>query len=214
MVTTSRSSLISFTVCVFGRLTSMPDCRMGAVIMKMISSTSITSTKGTMLISEREVPVWRASCGIRLFPFTSFLLLLFRVPHPSCPETRRARSVRRVGGAALPSQTSHFGSPPKPKGCHSEEPSDEESLLAFHPSQIILLDQRRYFHGEIIHPRAHLPHIVHQMVVCDHRRDGRKQPRGRGDQRLGDARRHHAQARRSGRTQPGEGVHHAPHRPE
>jgi len=27
----------------------------------------MTSTNGTMLISEREVPVWRASCGIFVF---------------------------------------------------------------------------------------------------------------------------------------------------
>src|SRR5450432_1225218 len=32
----------------------MPDCRMGAVIMKMMSRTNTTSTKGTMLISESE----------------------------------------------------------------------------------------------------------------------------------------------------------------
>src|SRR5579863_5431746 len=62
--TTTRESEISFTVLVFGTSTSMPDCRIGAVIMKITSSTSITSTNGTMLISEREVPVWRASCGI------------------------------------------------------------------------------------------------------------------------------------------------------
>src|SRR4029077_14683901 len=65
--TTTRDSEISLTVLVFGTSTSMPDCRIGAVIMKITRSTSITSTKGTMLISEREVPVWRASCGIFVF---------------------------------------------------------------------------------------------------------------------------------------------------
>src|ERR1700730_6909948 len=65
--TTTRDSEISFTVLVFGTSTSMPDCRMGAVIMKMTRRTSITSTKGTMLISEREVPVGRASCGMFVF---------------------------------------------------------------------------------------------------------------------------------------------------
>src|ERR1700730_18159231 len=69
MVTTRRSSEISLTVCVFGRSTSMPDCKIGAVIMKIISSTSITSTKGTMLMSESELPVWRASCGIASIPW-------------------------------------------------------------------------------------------------------------------------------------------------
>src|SRR5713226_10604210 len=64
MVITRRLSAISLTVLVLGSSTSMPDCRMGAVIMKMISSTSTTSTKGTILMSESEVPVWRASSGM------------------------------------------------------------------------------------------------------------------------------------------------------
>src|SRR5260370_33674562 len=172
MVTTSRSSLISFTVCVFGRLTSIPDCRIGAVIMKMISNTSITSTKGTILISEREVPVWRASCGICLY--------------------------HHIDGVV--------------------EPKKAVELTAFFRLkkvlQIILLDQRRDFHREIIHARAHLPNIVHEMVIRNHRWDRRKQPRRRRDQRLSDTRSHHAQARRPGCPQPGEGIHHAPHRPE
>src|SRR5580692_3544335 len=64
MVTTMRTSVSSLTVLVFGTSTSMPDCRIGAVIMKMISSTSTTSTNGTMLISESEVCVCLASDGI------------------------------------------------------------------------------------------------------------------------------------------------------
>src|SRR6266403_656091 len=40
----------------------MPDWRMGAVIIKMMSSTSTTSTNGTMLISESEVCVDLESC--------------------------------------------------------------------------------------------------------------------------------------------------------
>src|SRR2546425_4350837 len=75
MVITKRSSAISFTVLVLGRSTSMPDCRIGAVIMKMTSSTSTTSTKGTMLISESEVPVWRESCGIGALALLKFVLL-------------------------------------------------------------------------------------------------------------------------------------------
>src|SRR5258707_2278689 len=63
-VTTSRSWFMSLTVRVLGTSTSMPDWRMGAVIMKMMSRTSTTSTKGTMLISESEVCVDLESCGI------------------------------------------------------------------------------------------------------------------------------------------------------
>ncbi len=47
-----------------GTSTSMPDCRIGAVIMKIISSTSTTSINGTILISESEVPVWRSMDGM------------------------------------------------------------------------------------------------------------------------------------------------------
>ncbi len=40
-------------VVTFGRSMGSPCCIMGAVIMNMISSTSMTSTRGMMLISER-----------------------------------------------------------------------------------------------------------------------------------------------------------------
>ncbi len=42
----------------------MPDCRMGAVIMKMIKRTRTTSMNGTMLMSERDVCVDLASWGM------------------------------------------------------------------------------------------------------------------------------------------------------
>src|SRR6185312_143597 len=57
IVTTMRCCVISRTVLVFGTLTSMPDWSTGAVIMKITSSTSTTSTSGVMLISESEVRV-------------------------------------------------------------------------------------------------------------------------------------------------------------
>src|SRR5579864_4599787 len=63
MVTTTRDCGMSFTVCVCGKSTSMPDCKMGAVIIKMMRSTRTTSTSGTILISESDVPVC-LSCGI------------------------------------------------------------------------------------------------------------------------------------------------------
>src|SRR5579863_7051896 len=77
MVTTMRICVSSFTVFVFGTSTSMPDCRIGAVIMKMISSTSTTSTNGTILISERELPVSRCICGI------THLYFIFVIPSPA-----------------------------------------------------------------------------------------------------------------------------------
>src|SRR5579859_7922661 len=55
IVTTTRCSVISRTVRVLGTATSMPDCSTGAVIIKMTSRTSTTSTRGVMLISASEV---------------------------------------------------------------------------------------------------------------------------------------------------------------
>ncbi len=47
---------MALTVSVLGSSTSMPDCKMGAVIIKIINSTSTTSTKGVMLMSDKELP--------------------------------------------------------------------------------------------------------------------------------------------------------------
>src|SRR5260221_8724856 len=66
-VTTIRVSTISRTVFVFGTSTSMPDCKIGAVIMKIISSTSTTSMNGIMLISDSEVCVCFESCNVFFF---------------------------------------------------------------------------------------------------------------------------------------------------
>src|SRR5690349_117422 len=67
MVTTRRCSVMTLTVLVLGTSTSMPDCRMGAVIMKMMRSTKTTSMNGTMLISESDVCVPLEICGIDFF---------------------------------------------------------------------------------------------------------------------------------------------------
>src|ERR1019366_6100292 len=56
MVTTGRSCALSFTACTLGTSTSMPKSITWAVSMKMISSTSTTSTNGVTLISERLAP--------------------------------------------------------------------------------------------------------------------------------------------------------------
>src|SRR5271168_2221665 len=74
MVSTIRCWVISFTLRVFGTETSIPDCSTGAVTMKMMSSTSTTSTSGVMLISASEVRVWpllavKATCGLPLHRF-------------------------------------------------------------------------------------------------------------------------------------------------
>src|SRR5208283_2047365 len=53
MVTTGSSCAVSFTACTSGTSTSMPNSITWAVSMKMISSTSTTSTNGVILTSDR-----------------------------------------------------------------------------------------------------------------------------------------------------------------
>src|SRR3972149_6655935 len=66
MVTTRRSSAMALTVLVLGSSTSIPDCSTGAVIMKIISSTSTTSTSGVMLMSWRELDVRVGRLGLSI----------------------------------------------------------------------------------------------------------------------------------------------------
>src|SRR5215475_4331804 len=68
MLTTIFCSLISLTVLVLGTSSSMPDCRIGAVIMKMISKTRTMSMNGTMLISDSDDWVECEICGISFYP--------------------------------------------------------------------------------------------------------------------------------------------------
>ena len=69
-------------VVVSGRSTSMPCCIIGAVTMKMISSTSITSTNGVTLISENGAVLARRSGAATASP------------RPRAPPARPARSSR------------------------------------------------------------------------------------------------------------------------
>src|SRR5262245_48949166 len=60
-VSTRRSSITAGEPELFGRLTSMPRYIIGAVSMKISSSTSTTSTNGMMLISDSDVLPLRVS---------------------------------------------------------------------------------------------------------------------------------------------------------
>src|SRR5580704_13532885 len=88
IVSTRRCSVISRTVRVFGMATSMPDCSTGAVIMKITSSTSTTSTSGVILISAREVrvcPVLLVKATFNLVGhFAARQLAAFRASHALC----------------------------------------------------------------------------------------------------------------------------------
>src|SRR5438132_262825 len=62
-VSTRRSSTAVGLAAARGRLTSMPRYIIGAVSMKISSSTSTTSTSGMMLISASDVPMRRSPSG-------------------------------------------------------------------------------------------------------------------------------------------------------
>src|SRR5215469_11768509 len=161
MDTTTRDSEISFTVFVFGTSTSMPDCRIGAVIMKITSRTSMTSTKRTMLISEREVPVWRASWGIVRY------------------DRRKKKSLNTEGTEKCVREKSPIFS----------MPSVLAPFLRFISVliRIHFLDDGRDFQREAVHAPAGVLDVVHEMVVGDHCGHGGEETRRRRNQCLGDA---------------------------
>src|ERR1035437_6477862 len=137
MVTTSRCSVISFTVRVLGTATSIPDCNTGAVIMKITSSTSTTSTSGVMLISASDVRVW------------PLLLVKATVHLPGGFGAGRTGRPRRRGHA------------------HRN-----------------LFQRVQQLAAKVVDGRGKHPDPRGELVVCHHRRNGHKQARRGGDQRL------------------------------
>src|SRR5574341_2240887 len=135
-----------------GRFTSTPCWMSGAVTMKMMSSTSITSTSGVTLIS---LSVWR--------------------PEPLVPIA-----------TALP--------PVRPE---EVAPDDVEEVVR-----------------EVGHLAVEDPDLRGEVVVRDHRRDGREEPDRRGDERLADGARHRGEVRVPHPVDVMEGVHDPPDRPE
>src|SRR5262249_52376428 len=66
MISACGVASLDFASRVLGRLTWMPVCRIGAVIIKITSNTSITSTSGVTFISAN---------GVCVRPLRPFLLL-------------------------------------------------------------------------------------------------------------------------------------------
>src|SRR5579862_1435035 len=194
METTMRDSAISLTVLVFGTSTSMPDCRMGAVIIKITSRTSMTSTKGTILISEREVPVWRASCGIFDFFQRENKSLTQRTPS-------KPRTQSQIGIVF-----SSLSLCAKAFRIYSKLLKSSPALARIH-----FFNDRRNFQREAVHARAEISDVMQKVVVGNHGGNGGEEPCRRRDQRFGDAGRDGAKACGSGRAQARERVHDAPH---
>src|SRR5271156_2920556 len=201
MVMTMRTWLSSFTVFVFGTSTSIPDCRIGAVIMKMISSTRTTSMNGTMLISESDDPVSRCTCGMVFFlpehvagcgchpepatagEGTAFLL---------SAATPRLRAVNRF----------NLRHKLRRKAIHARRD-------AANSAQVMVVGDHRGYGGKQARRDAANP--AELRFVADPGGLGGKKARRCSDQRLGNSRRDPAQACRAGIAESQEGVHHAPY---
>src|ERR1700722_1079718 len=67
------------------------------------------------------------------------------------------------------------------------------------------------FAGEVVHAGSKFAQRSSELVVGDHGRNGDQQAGGRGDEGLGDSRRHRPQRGRSFRAQAVEGIHDAHH---
>src|SRR6202789_130622 len=131
-----------------GKSTLTPSLSSGAVIMKMISSTSITSMYGTTLIS----PI----------------------------------SLRRRRGLGM-------------------------GLRLGRARRAVALQNCRELFDEGVEPQPQGADLIGKPVVRNHRGNRREQADGRGDQRLGDTRRHRRQSGLLHITEIVEGAHDAPH---
>ena len=185
-----RCSVISFTVRVFGTATSMPDCSTGAVIMKITSSTSTTSTSGVMLISAREDRVWPARCESHLF-------------NPSACHVLRRQRRRRCAPAVATCK------------CRAQPRARARCAALRRPARTgNLLERIQQLAAKIVCCRGKNPNPRRELVVGHHRRHSHKQACRRRDQRFGNARRHGAQRCRSRRAQPVKRIHNAHYRSE
>src|SRR5947199_10600767 len=82
--------MFSLTDLVLGTSTSIPESMTCAVIMKMMSSTSTTSTKGVTLISESAVVPWN-----RLRPDAPPLLTVIAIRSASVRAFRQIEELER-----------------------------------------------------------------------------------------------------------------------
>ncbi len=74
--------------------------------------------------------------------------------------------------------------------------------------------QAHEFERKQIQPGSDAPDATYEIVIADDCRNGRGQPCGGGDQRLGDSRRHGPQIGGARRPDSNEGIDDAPNRPE
>src|SRR5271169_3999927 len=202
MVTTSRCSVISLTVWVLGTSTSMPDCRMGAVIMKMMRRTRTTSMNGTMLMSERELCVDLVSCGmvsrlvIRELQIVREKKRIWRIM-----ERVDSFLISAVGFLVSVGRTQTTGTKAK-----------NRVVVESHILSKCFFNLRGEFVGESVQALSQFANILEKIVVSDEGGDRREEARCGGDKCFGDAGSNGAEAGGTGSAEAREGVNDAPNR--
>src|SRR5258708_7305192 len=136
----------------------MPDCRMGAVIMKMMSSTSTMSMNGTMLISEREGMALR-EVDRRQFKVKSEIHLNVWI-------------ASSWGAAVLRPYWE----------CGFAEMATQFLLLAES-----LFDLGGHFQCKCVEALSQVFYVLQELIVEDYGGNGGGQAGGGGQQRFGDA---------------------------
>src|SRR5438270_2367289 len=159
---------------------------MGAVNMKMMSSTSTTSTNGVMLISESELCVrpWELVNAIK---------------------TYFANGVAYHCGSVLLRSTVLLCR------CLSLFQNDAFAHSCSLRGRRGTIDRVQKFEAEVVHSCAEFANLLHVLVVGDDRRNGGKQSSGGGDERGGNSWRYRAQGCRAGVAQSLKGIDNPPH---
>src|SRR5450759_502444 len=188
--------------CVLGSATATPWWSMGAVTMKMISSTSMTSTSGVTLMSA----MW--SNGSFLGPEVKTIASPFS--HQMRPDARPRPGISvpsKAGagpGAALRCTLWREGRAARGT-CGSAPPAPGERLGKVPLRQVQELER------EVVHRGAEQADLPHEVVVRHQRGDRGGEAGGGVDERLGYSRRHRDDRRRAGHADRVERLHDSPH---
>src|SRR6266849_4037791 len=188
MTETSKASSLSASgmdsgLLTFAMSTLTPCCNIGVITMKMINSTSITSTMGVTLMLEFTLtPSFRFANAI-----SSHLLGGLLLP----PEPRTILSVSCFESGAGPFARRPISNSEVVALPYSNAAVKLKSLGAAHsPALQEVVDQ---FARRVIHLHVERFHASGQVVEHHHGRDGHEQPDGGGHQRFRDTARDRCQ---------------------
>src|SRR6185369_7589685 len=170
-----------------GSSTGTPAVSSGAVTMKMISSTSMTSTSGVTLISAMAPRLPRRPR--RREPDDERFIATVR----SSPLVGRGTAAGG-GGGSPPRTAARSRCPPPSAAARLPPPHEWGGYPRLSSLSLQFAAQRRMEPvGETLEPRLEVVYRIGKPVVGNHRRDRREQADSRREQRLGDPGRHHRQ---------------------